>query len=68
MNNNFKIIAILLFCIIALYIFKVNSDHNLNKSIEACVMGLKKTSESFNVNEAKKFCEKEIRKKIGISK
>ena len=68
MNNNFRIIAIILFGIIALYLFKINNDHNLNKSIEACLVGQKKTSESFNVNEAKKFCEQEIRKKIGIKK
>ena len=68
MSNNIKIISIILFGIIALYIFKINSNHNLKKTIQACVIAKKQTSESFNVNQAKKFCESEIRKQLGNSK
>ena len=68
MNKNIKIVAIILIGIIALYIFKINSDYNLNKAIEACLVAQKKTSESFNIKQAKKFCEEEIRKKISSLK
>ena len=39
------------------------SDHNRNKSISACVIAQKKTAENFDINEAKKLCEKVIKKK-----
>ena len=39
------------------------SDHNRNKSISACIVAQKNTAENFDINEAKKFCEKEIKKK-----
>ena len=68
MSNNIKIISIILFGIIALYIFKINNDHNLNKAVQACVLAKKRTSESFNVNQAKKFCKSEIIKQLGSSK
>ena len=64
MNNNIRIILIIIFGIIALYLFKMNSDHNLNKSISACIVAKKQTSKSFDLVKAKKFCEKEIRKKL----
>ena len=39
------------------------SDHNRNKSISACVIAQKKTVKNFDINEAKKLCEKVIKKK-----
>ena len=43
------------------------NDHNRNKSISACVVAQKKNAEKkaekFDINEAKKFCEKIIKKK-----
>ena len=43
------------------------NDHNRNKSISACIVAQKKNAEKkaekFDVNEAKKFCEKIIKKK-----
>ena len=50
--------------IIALYLTKTNySDHSISKSITACVIAQKKSNNLSN-QEAKKFCEKEINKKL----
>ena len=37
---------------------------NLNKVIEACVVAQKQTSKNFNINEAKRYCEKEIKARM----
>ncbi len=44
------------------------SDHTLKKTISACVLAQKQTSKSFNLEQAKKYCEKEIKKSIKSSK
>ena len=69
MNNNLKMIGLIIFGVIVLYIFQIKySDHNLNKSISACVVAKKQTSKSFDIKKAKKFCEDEIKKQINKSK
>ena len=65
MNNNLKMIALIIFGVIVLYIFKINySDHNLNKSISACIVAQKQTSKSFDLKQAKKLCKEEITKSV----
>ena len=65
MNNNLKMIALIIFAVIILYIFQTKySDHNLNKSISACVVAQKQTSKSFNLKKAKKLCKEEITKSV----
>ena len=65
MNNNIKMILLVIFGIIALYIFQINnSDYNLNKTISACMVAQKQTSESFDADKARKYCEEEIKKQI----
>ena len=65
MNNNLKMAAIIIFGVIVLYIFQTKySDHNLNKTISACVVAQKQTSTSFDLKQAKKFCEEEIKKSL----
>ena len=65
MTNNFKMIAVIIIGIILLFIFRMqNSDYNLNKTISACVVAKKKTSKSFDIEQAKKFCTEEIKKNI----
>ena len=65
MNNNLKMIALIIFGVIVLYIFQTKySDHNLNKSISACIVAQKQTSKSFDVNQAKKRCKEEITKSV----
>ena len=65
MNNNLKMIALIIFAVIVLYIFQIKySDYNLNKSISACIVAQKLTSKSFDLKQAKKFCQEEITKSV----
>ena len=65
MNNKLKMAALIIFGVIILYIFQTKySDHNLNKTISACVVAQKQTSTSFDLKQAKKFCEEEIKKSL----
>ena len=69
MNNNLKMILLVIFGIIALYLFQMKfSDHNLNKTISACIVAKKQTSKSFDPKSAKEFCEKEIKESMKVSK
>jgi len=64
MKNNIKMIGLIVFGIIFLYIFRINySDHNLNKTISACVLAQKQMSQSFDLEQAKKICKEKINKK-----
>ena len=42
-------------------IFKY-SDHNLNRTIQACMVAQKQTSEIFDAEKSKKFCKEKIKK------
>ena len=65
MNNNLKMATLIIFGVIVLYIFQTKySDHNLNKTISACVVAQKQTSKSFDLKQSKKFCEEEIKKSL----
>ena len=65
MNNNLKMIALMIFGVIILYIFQIKySEHNLNKTISACIVAQKQTSKSFDIKKSKKFCEEEIKKSL----
>ena len=65
MNNNLKMVALIIFGVIVLYIFQTKySDHNLNKTISACIVAQKQTSKSFDLKQSKKFCEEEIEKSL----
>ena len=59
MTNNIKMLGIIIFGVIVLYYFNLkNSDHNINKSISACIVAQKKTVKSFDIEKAKNYCEK----------
>jgi len=50
--------------IVAVYFFFFKerfSEYNLSKSISACVVAQKRTSESFNLEESQKYCEEQVR-------
>ena len=65
MNNNLKMVAIIIFGVIVLYFFQTKySEHNLNKTISACTVAQQQTSKSFDLKKAKKFCEEEIKKSL----
>tara|TARA_Y100001970_G_C13628924_1_gene553223 strand:- start:10 stop:192 length:183 start_codon:yes stop_codon:yes gene_type:complete len=58
-----KNILIIILIIVGVFFISQFSDYNRNKSISACIVAQKNTVENFDINEAKKFCEKEIKKK-----
>ena len=54
---------LILVTIIIIYFQRANfSEHTLKKVISSCVIGQKRTSISFDMEKAKKFCEEKIRK------
>ena len=61
-----KIIPKVIFIVVAIvliYFLKTNfAEYNMEKSISACILGEKRTSKSFNLKNAKKYCEEQIRK------
>ena len=62
-----KILSTVLLILAVIVLFLVNlkyKKHNLNKVIEACVVAQKQTSKNFNIDEAKKYCEKEIQARM----
>jgi len=64
MKNKYFIYIVLITAIIMLY-FSTSKfgDHNLKKTISACVVAQKQTSANFDREKAKKFCEEEIKKR-----
>ena len=65
MANNIKMITIVVLGIIALYFFNMkNSDHNINRSISACIVAQKKTLKSFDLEKSKIYCEKKVKKMV----
>ena len=69
MSNNFKMIALVIFGIIILFIFNDQyKSHNLKKTVLACMVAHKKTSNSLTADQAKTLCEKEINNMINNSK
>jgi len=60
-NKTITVISII-FVITILYLVRnIYSEHNLKKTIGACVLVQKQTSNS-TIEEAKQFCEDKIRK------
>ena len=57
-----KNILVVIFIIIGMIVASKFSDHNLKKSISACIVAQLQTAESPDAEKAKKFCEKIIRK------
>ena len=59
-----KNILIVIFIFVGLYIVLDFRDHNFKRAVDACLAGSQKLSESkiTDLDEAKKFCEDQIRK------
>ena len=55
---------IIIFIIIGLYVVLDMRDHNFKREVDACGAGSQKLAETkiTDLNEAKKFCEDQIRK------
>jgi len=63
MKKTFKIIILIFFAIILIYFLKTNfTEYNLEKSINACIVAKKRTSETFDLEKAKKYCDEQVRK------
>jgi hypothetical protein len=59
-----KNILVFIFIIIGMVVVLNFSDHNLKRAVDACLAGSQKLSKTkiTNIEEAKKFCEEEIKK------
>ena len=59
-----KNILIFLFIILGMVVVLNFSDYNLKRAVDACLAGSQKLSKTkiTDLDEAKKFCEEEIRK------
>ena len=57
-----KIVLFVIFVAVAMFIIFKYSDHNLNRTIQACMVAQKQTSETFDAEKAKKFCKEQIKK------
>ena len=65
MKKNFLKFIIILLGIIAVYFYFLKdkfSGHNLKKSIQACVIAQKRTSETFDLEKSKKYCKEQVTK------
>ena len=59
-----KNMLIVLFIIVGLYVVLDFRDHNFKRAVDACLAGSQKLSKSkiTDLEEAKKFCEEQIKK------
>ena len=62
--KNKKNILIVIFIIFGMYFVLSFNDHNLKRAVDACLAGSQKLSKSkiVDLEEAKRFCEEEIKK------
>ena len=58
-----KNILIVLFIIVGLYVVLDFRDHNFKRATDACMAGSQKLEQPMTREEAKKFCENEIKNK-----
>ena len=57
-----KNILIVIFIFVGLYIVLDFRDHNFKRAIDACIAGSKKLEKPMTTQEAKEFCEDQIKK------
>ena len=60
-NKILTVISVIVIIIILFLVRNVYSDYNLKKTVGACVLAQTQISNSFNIEEAKHFCEDKIR-------
>ena len=62
--KNKKNIFILVFIIAAMFFILSFNDHNFKRAVDACLAGSQKLSESkiTDLEEAREFCEEQIKK------
>ena len=57
-KNIILLIVGIIFLLVSRTMFK---EHNLKKTISACIMAQKQTSETFDPKKAKELCEEQIK-------
>ena len=57
-----KNILIVIFIISGIYIVLDFRDHNFKRATDACVAGSQKLKQEMTLDQAKKFCEEQIKK------
>ena len=57
-----KIILFVIFVAIGMFVIFKYSDHNLNRTVSACIVAQKQTSETFDAEKSKKLCTEKIKK------
>ena len=59
-----KNVLIFIFIVLGMLVILNFSDHNLKRAVDACLAGSQKLSETkiTNLNEAKRFCEEQIKR------
>ena len=63
-NNKIKNTLFIIFAILALWFARFQySDYNIKRTISACIVAQKQTSENFDTNKAKEYCTAQIKKK-----
>ena len=64
MKNKIVTIIFIIIAISVLYLARTKfSSHNINKTIQACMLWQKKISKFNNAKEAREYCEEEIKNK-----
>tara|TARA_B100000029_G_scaffold101673_1_gene92042 strand:- start:1141 stop:1335 length:195 start_codon:yes stop_codon:yes gene_type:complete len=64
MKQKTSTILFIVIAIVALWFVRNQySDYNISKTISACIVAKKQTSEKFDPQEAKEYCLKQIKKK-----
>ena len=58
-----KNVLIVIFIILGLYVILDFRDHNFKRATDACIAGSQKLEQPMTIEEAKKFCENEIKNK-----
>jgi len=62
-NKILTVISVIVGIIILFLTRNIYSDYNLKKTVTACILAQKQTSNSFNIEEAEQICVDKIRKK-----
>ena len=57
-----KNILIFVFIIVGFYVILDFRDHNFKRATDACMAGSQKLDQPMTLEEAKKFCEEQIKK------
>ena len=61
-NKILTVISVIVVIIILFLVRNIYSDYNLKKTVGACILAQKQTSNSINIEEAKQICADRIRK------